>query len=659
MEETQARTRRWSDWLASLSLALISAGIVIWQNSRLAVLWDISYILENSYRISLGQVPYRDFPFPYAPLTFVTQAALIKLTGRVFFHHIVYCATVAALSTLLAWRILLHVLRDTPRARLLALALTLPLTVLGVYAIYPHPFYDSDCTFVILACLLMLLHWNDKSISFFSSFITGAALVLPIFIKQNVGLVFTGSTVASLVLLGASHVYRGRQIRQYIYLFTGFIVAFAGALFLIQRISGLQNYFQWTVKFAAQRRTPALGEMIGVYRDSALKWWLLLMVVGAMGLWLSGVLGFSGIKKGPNGARLYSNATMPENSRRGLLLGISLLLLAIPLMWPVIYLFLDTDSSERAERLVNLWPLVLILSFASLAFTIIRRLLMTHHPAAKSQQGQSVESSTPFHQEDAPPSVNPTNGSCWLLQIFLPLIIIATVHGSFMSQQLWGSTYALWPLFTILVATTIASFPQKATRINDNRQSAIGNRQLLILIPLISVSLLISGFFYLRSHERLDYANLDDGDLTHSDLPPLKGLVTRGSWLPDFAELVAYTDKNIPRDEGILYLPGEDLFYYTTGRVPQFPVLMFDHTVNPYAPQEIVDLARARNIQWLIVKDDLQLEEEPLEQKDALINLLEKDFESVDSLNNYEIYKRKTPGEEDSDDEDDEKTNPQ
>src|SRR6476646_10288416 len=102
MKEIHAPTYRWLDWLLALSLAAVSAAVVLWQNSRLAVLWDISYILENSYRISLGQVPYRDFPFPYAPLTFVTQAALIKLTGRVFFHHIVYCATVAALSTLLA-----------------------------------------------------------------------------------------------------------------------------------------------------------------------------------------------------------------------------------------------------------------------------------------------------------------------------------------------------------------------------------------------------------------------------------------------------------------------------------------------------------------------------------------------------------------------------
>src|SRR4029077_9150295 len=44
--------------------------------------------------------------------------------------------------------------------------------------------------------------------------------------------------------------------------------------------------------------------------------------------------------------------------------------------------------------------------------------------------------------------------------LLTPLIVIATVHGAFMSQQLWGSTYALWPLFMILVGFVISAFFQ-------------------------------------------------------------------------------------------------------------------------------------------------------------------------------------------------------
>jgi len=90
-----------------------------------------------------------------------------------------------------------------------------------------------------------------------------------------------------------------------------------------------------------------------------------------------------------------------------------------------------------------------------------------------------------------------------------------------------------------------------------------------------------------------------------------------------------------------LMIPGEDLFYYSTGRHPRFPVLMFDHTVNPYSPEQILELSRSRNIQWLVVKQDIQLEEEPVEEKDRLLELLEQDFDEVDSLENYEVYRRK------------------
>jgi len=234
-----------------------------------------------------------------------------------------------------------------------------------------------------------------------------------------------------------------------------------------------------------------------------------------------------------------------------------------------------------------------------------------------------------------------------------------------MSQQLWGSTYAIWPLFMILLATTLADLTRLVSK-TALLMSSKGGSALpaklnddffwfqLPLVILIVVSLSISGTYYLRSHERLDYANLDDGELKRSSLPQLKGMATRGDWIPTFEELVRYTDANIPRDEGILVLPGEDLFYFTTGRTPRFPVLMFDHTVNPYSPLEIRDLARARDIRWLIVKQDLQDEDEDIEKlRDELTDVLEEDFEQVESLNNYEIYHRRDPNKKEDEDDDD------
>ncbi len=247
----------------------------------------------------------------------------------------------------------------------------------------------------------------------------------------------------------------------------------------------------------------------------------------------------------------------------------------------------------------------------------------------------------------------------------MPFIIIAAIHGSFMSQQLWGSTYAIWPLFMILLAMTLAGVasyrleaglvPHPIPRTSPTSKP-IGGQWSWFTIPLtalVAVSLLISGAFYVQSHERLDYANLDEGELRRSTLPLLQGLSTRGDWIPNFEELVRYADREIPRDEGILLLPGEDPFYYATGRRPQFPVLLFDHTVNPYSPEELLQIARQRNIRWVIIKQDLQDEDEHVEQeRDRITEVLEQDFDQVESLTNYDIYRRKDAVQEPDDNED-------
>src|SRR6478672_3731697 len=70
----QLRTT-WIEWLTAAALFAATASVVVWQNRQLAVLWDLSYVLDHSYRIALGQIPYRDFPFAHPPLTFFVQAA--------------------------------------------------------------------------------------------------------------------------------------------------------------------------------------------------------------------------------------------------------------------------------------------------------------------------------------------------------------------------------------------------------------------------------------------------------------------------------------------------------------------------------------------------------------------------------------------------------
>jgi hypothetical protein len=161
------------------------------------------------------------------------------------------------------------------------------------------------------------------------------------------------------------------------------------------------------------------------------------------------------------------------------------------------------------------------------------------------------------------------------------------------------------------------------------------------LTALIAATLLILGGFYTASEERLIYADLPDCPVMHSAFPALAGLSTPGPYLPEFDELLRYAAAEIPFNDGLILLPGEDPFYFATGRIPRFPVLLFDPATDPYAPAEIADLVRSRNIRWLIVKRNLQITENPMPLREATLAALQTEFTLHTQLRAYDIYLRR------------------
>jgi hypothetical protein len=126
----------------------------------------------------------------------------------------------------------------------------------------------------------------------------------------------------------------------------------------------------------------------------------------------------------------------------------------------------------------------------------------------------------------------------------------------------------------------------------------------------------------------------------HSAFAALDGLAAPGPYLSDIDELLRYAAANIPYDDGIVLIPGEEPFYFATGRIPQFPVPFFDPTIDPYTPAEIAALARSHNIRWLIVKTNTQTKEDPTPQRDEIIDLLQRQFTQVARFRGYEVYRR-------------------
>ena len=221
------------------------------------------------------------------------------------------------------------------------------------------------------------------------------------------------------------------------------------------------------------------------------------------------------------------------------------------------------------------------------------------------------------------------------LRALMPIILLAAINGTMMSQQLWGSTYGIWPLLVLLIAELIVFLSSLAER------SGASRRFVPAFAVFVSVAMLVCGAFYVTSEERLSYANLPDGPAMHSAFPALAGLATPGPYVPEIDELLRYAQANIPFNDGVVLIPGEEPFYFATGRVPQFPVAFFDPTIDPYSPNEIADLVRARNIRWLIVKTDVQTKEDPTPDRAELTKLLMHQFTLAARLRGYDVYRMK------------------
>jgi hypothetical protein len=139
----------------------------------------------------------------------------------------------------------------------------------------------------------------------------------------------------------------------------------------------------------------------------------------------------------------------------------------------------------------------------------------------------------------------------------------------------------------------------------------------------------------------MNYLQAANGAPVHAKLPSLRGMATPGPALPDFEELVHFADHEIPAKDAILLLPGEEPFYFATGRTPQFPVQIFDNTTDPYSPQELLAEADKRNVRWVIVKTRVQSDENPLPERDATIRLIASEYAPYRELSAYEIYRRR------------------
>ena len=545
-------------------------------------------------------MPYRDFPFVHPPLTFLVQAAIIRFTGRVFFHHVIYVAVVGGLATLLTWRIALTSFRGRIAASrsgdwTVALFLAAPLTVLGIYCIIPIPEYDGDCAFWILLALWLAAARRAKKRRCARACCRSCTLPAALH-ETKYGAAVSGrshrrrfcSCSRSRPCGEGKFQLKRLTLARFLSVLAGAGFTLLAAALALHWTAGLRNYIYWTITFAGQRRLPGLALMLAVFSDPMLLWMLPCVAAALVLLWLPHRVPH------PRGASVFPARVGPKFPWIQIL---AFALLAAPFLFTLASLLIYDDSDSRGDSLLALWPLLLLLA----AVVAIANLLgLRRKPSVRA---------------------------------LFPLIVLAAICGTFMSQQLWGSTYAIWPLLVLLIAELFAFLAPLAAR-TASRGFAPS------LAALVSVTLLVCGGFYAASEERISYVNLPDAPVEHSAFPELAGMSTPGPYLPEFDELLRYAAANIPQDDGLILIPGEDPFYFATGRVPRFPVLLFDSTTDPYSRAEAAALARTQSIRWLIVKRDLQIKTDPTPNRAATLQALMGEFTLAAHLRGYDVYRR-------------------
>ena len=117
----------------------------------------------------------------------------------------------------------------------------------------------------MLPAAWLLLHLDRRPRSILIPIVTGAAVVIPLFVKQNTGLAFLSATSFSIIALIVWQGMRREPIRHYLITLFSALTTLAIAIVLIHRAAGLSNYWQWTIRFAAERRTPATSSPCGGY----------------------------------------------------------------------------------------------------------------------------------------------------------------------------------------------------------------------------------------------------------------------------------------------------------------------------------------------------------------------------------------------------------
>jgi hypothetical protein len=68
---------------------------------------------------------------------------------------------------------------------------------------------------------------------------------------------------------------------------------------------------------------------------------------------------------------------------------------------------------------------------------------------------------------------------------------------------------------------------------------------------------------------------------------------------------------------------------------------LFEPATDPYTPEQTLEQARARGIEWVIVSRRMQLMADPHPELGEIVQVLQREYAVVREVEGYDIYRRR------------------
>lgn len=546
-------------------------GMVAWQSTRATPLIDYSYQVENAYRIFRGQVPYRDFFLVVSPGTYILMALFMQGTGGyVHLAQVLHTMLIAVGTVACTYWIIEFILRN----KSLALLFCLPLLFSGA-AIYPYPLYDTHAVFFILVSLWILLIFFRKNIhSVFLHAIAGILCALPIFMKQNIGLVYT-AVVCSFIVLSLIHtLFRKHSIQLHMAFLFGVFGILALTLFWLLTTGVFEHAAFQLFTFPRFSKNPIDGIHVIAYELTQfvqqgivyLKYSIPIIIV------------FSIIH------RLFAF----DRHRWLLTIGITLS--------GIVYFFFSRDKTGLSELYILHWW-----GYLSISFVLL--LLLQIVPRYRASE---------------------------MFMVGIMILLLLVSYATFLSHGIVGSSNAVWPL-SLIIFSVVIRMVNRLVPSNIWQQVSIGF--VIVLTVVLGYRVFIQ--------KNMEYISLD-GDVVAASSNSLYGLSTPGPWVNQFESLIAFVKTNIPPDDSVAFLPGEDPFFSATGRINPLQFSLLHASVYTLQPHMIVSELLTKRVQWIVMKRTFQTKPHAwFNNMIEITGAVSPYYTATYELDNYMLYKRK------------------